>query len=285
MELFPTQCSVDTWSILWSFGGLWLPVYELLQLFTDSRPLTAGHSSDHLQGFKVFTFSLNLVNHSESYMQDRAFLYAILSVMIANVAVSQGSDQTWCLLDASCQQRNSLLMCGVAKDELMELYSLIVAWPNRNVLIKFMCQSMLAQWHHLQNFVCCHNDITQKMKSGSNTVYNLIIWWVLVLSVVGNCHSLFFLMWLKIKWCAKTCMENTHLQWVVQIIEGLVTQSQLNYGNFCYHSVQNLLSSHVLPRLRSNSTCCFIFMRNLVITVRRTHISEFSLLDCDTAIL
>jgi hypothetical protein len=54
----------------------------------------AGHSSDHLQGFKVLTFSVNLVNHSESYVQDRAFLYTILTIMFANVAVSQGSDQT-----------------------------------------------------------------------------------------------------------------------------------------------------------------------------------------------
>lgn len=90
----------------------------------------------------------------------------------------------------------------------------------------------------------------------------------------------FFNMWHKIKWCAKTCMENTHLQWVDQSIEGLVTQSQLNYGNFCYHLVQNLLSSHVLPRHRSNSTCCFIFVRNLVITVRRrTCISRVQLFE------
>jgi hypothetical protein len=54
-------------------------------------------------------------------MQDRAFLYTILSIMFVSVVVSQGSDQTWCLLDASYQQRNSLLKCGVAKDELMEL--------------------------------------------------------------------------------------------------------------------------------------------------------------------
>lgn len=121
MELFPTQSIVDTWSILWSFGGLWLPVYKLLQLFTDSEPLMAGHSLDHLQGFKVLTFSLDVVNHSESYVQYRAFLYTILSIMIVNVAVSQGSDQTWCLLAASCQQRNSWLKCGAAKDELMEL--------------------------------------------------------------------------------------------------------------------------------------------------------------------
>jgi len=121
MELFPTQCAVDTWSILWSFGGLWLPVYELLQLFTDSGPLTAGHALDHLQGFKVLTFYLNLVKHWESCMQDRAFLYTILSIMFVSVVVSQGSDQTWCLLVASYQQRNSLLMCEVAKDELMEL--------------------------------------------------------------------------------------------------------------------------------------------------------------------
>jgi hypothetical protein len=73
---------------LWSFDGLWLSVYELLQLFTDSRMLTAGHSLDHLQGFKVLTFSLNLVNHSDLYMQDRAFLYTIMSIMFVNVAVS-----------------------------------------------------------------------------------------------------------------------------------------------------------------------------------------------------
>jgi hypothetical protein len=54
-------------------------------------------------------------------MQDRVFLYTILSIMFVSVVVSQGSDQTWYLLVASYQQRNSLLMCGVAKDELMEL--------------------------------------------------------------------------------------------------------------------------------------------------------------------
>lgn len=43
-------------------------------------------SSSRFQG----TFSVNLVNHSESYVQDRAFLYTILTVMFANVAVSQG---------------------------------------------------------------------------------------------------------------------------------------------------------------------------------------------------
>lgn len=149
-----------------------------------------------------------------------------------------------------------------------------------------MCQTMLAQWHHLQNFVCCHNDITQKMKSRSKRVHNFDGYWCCQLSAIAI--HFFFCMWLKIKWCAKTCMKNTHLQWVVQIIEGLVTQSQLNYGNFCYHSVQNFLSSHVLPRHRSNSTCCFIFVWNLVITVWRrtyTRISEVSLLDCDTAVL
>ena len=118
---FPLNVQWVLDQFLWAFGGLWLPVYELLQLFTDSGPLTACHSFDHLQGFKVLTFCLNLVNHSESYVQDRAFLYTIWSVMFVNVAVSQGSDQTWCLLAALCQQRNLLLLFAVAKDEHLEL--------------------------------------------------------------------------------------------------------------------------------------------------------------------
>ena len=49
---FPLNMQWILDQFLWSFGGLWLPVYEL-QLFTDSGPLTAGHFLDHLRGFKV----------------------------------------------------------------------------------------------------------------------------------------------------------------------------------------------------------------------------------------